>query len=152
MKRTILEWGLILSIGMALGLSTLWVVSRFFDRSSYHLRISTSRSVGDDLHLLVGEGDLSLCDQFDVDASGNVRPLIVDPRTLITSDILRGDRFGHFTIPGLDLRYYRFGPSGYLIWSLRLSMLVPIVLSLSGAALFRFRMKRLRGCTRKSVG
>lgn len=145
MKRAVLEWGWVLSVGMALGLSTLWVVSRFLDRSSYHLRISTSQSAGGDLHLLVREGDLALCDQFDVDASGNVRPLIVDPRSLVASDILRGDRFGRFTIPGLDLRYYRLAPSGYLIWSLRLSLLVPIVLFLSGAALFRHRLKRLHG-------
>jgi hypothetical protein len=144
MKRIVLEWSLILSAGMALALSTLWVVSKFFDRSSYHLRISTSRSVGDDLHLLVGDGDLSVCDQFDVDASGNVRPLIVDSRKLVASDILRGDRLGQFTIPGLDLRYYRIASDGYVIWSLRLSLLIPSVLLFLLAVLLRRRLKRLR--------
>lgn len=144
MKRTILEWGLIFSVGMTLAFTTLWGVSNFFDRSTYHLRLPTLRSMGDDLHLLVGEGDLSLSDQFEVDSSGNVRPLIVDPRRSVASDILRGDRFGQFTIPGLDLRYYWSAPFDDLIWSLRLSMLYFIVLSLLGAALFRYRLKRLR--------
>jgi hypothetical protein len=152
MKRTILEWGLILSIGMTLALSTLWVVSNFFVRSSYHLRLPASKTVGDHLNLLVGEGDLSLCDQFDVDSSGNVRPLIVDPRRSVASDILRGDRFGQFTIPGLDLRYYWSAPSGHLIWSLRLSLLYSIVLSVLGVALFRFRLKRLRDRTTQRAG
>ncbi|HEV3263763.1 MAG TPA: hypothetical protein VG013_43410 [Gemmataceae bacterium] len=149
MKRIILEWGVILAVGSALALSTLWVVSRFFDRSSYHLRITTSKSVADDLHLLVGEGDLALCDQFDVDTSGTVRPLIVNHRDVVASNIPGGDRFGQFTIPGLDLRYCRIAPTDYLIWSLRVTMLFPIVLSLLGAALFRYRLKRRRACIRQ---
>jgi hypothetical protein len=144
MRRIILEWSLILSVGIALALSTLWVVSKFLDRSSYHLRISTSRSVGDDLHLLVSDGDFSLCDQFDVDASGIVRPLIIDSTRVLASDILRGDRLGQFTIPGLDLRYYRIASDGYLIWSLRLSLLIPSVLFCLLAVLFHRRLKRLR--------
>lgn len=143
MRRIILEWGLILSVGMALALSSFWLYSRFLDRSTYHLRISTSRSVGDNLHVLVGDGDLSLCDQFDVDAAGNVRPLIVRPRRVITADMRRGDRFGGFTIPGLDLRYYRIASDGYLIWSLRLSLLIAVALLFLLAFLFRRRLRRL---------
>jgi hypothetical protein len=144
MKRVVLEWSLILSVGLSLALSTLWVVSKFFDRSSHHLRIPTSRSVGDNLHLLVGDGDLSVCDQFNVDASGNVRPLIVDSRKVVASDIRRGDRLGQFTIPGVDLRYYRIASDGYVIWSLRLSLLIPSVLLPLVAVLLRRRLKRLR--------
>jgi hypothetical protein len=143
-KRVILEWGLILSAGLALALATLWVVSRFFDRSSYHLRVSTSGSVQDDLHLLVGEGDLSLCDQFDVDPSGNVRPLVVEARQVGPSGIRSGDVAGKFTIPGLDIRYCRVASDGYLIWSLKLSLLIPVVFLFLVALWLRRRLKRLR--------
>jgi hypothetical protein len=152
MKRIILEWGLILSVGLALALATLWVVSRFVDRSSYHLRISTSGSVRDDLHLLVGDGDLALCDQFDVDASGNVRPLIVDSRTVRPSDILKGDRLGQLTIPGLEFRYYRMASDGYLIWSLKLTLLIPVIALFLLAVLFHRRLKPLRGRLEQGAG
>lgn len=145
MKRIILEWSMILALGMALALSGLWGYSKFFDRSSYHLRIPTSRSVANDLHVLVGDGDLSLCDQFDVDASGNVRPLIVDSRKVRPADILKGDRFGGFSVPGLDLRYYRMASDGYVIWSLQQSLLIPAAVLFLLASLSHRRLKRLRG-------
>ncbi len=144
MKRIVIEWSLIFSVGMSLALSSLWVVTRFFDRSSYHLRVVTARSVGDHLHLLVRDGDLSICDQFDVDAAGKVRPLIVDSRKLIPSDFLRGDRLGQFTIPGVDLRYYRIGSDGYVIWSLSLSLLIPGALVFLLAVWLLGRFQRLR--------
>ena len=144
MKRIILEWSLILSVGITLALTALWAVSRFFDRSSYHFRISTPQTVEGALHLLVGDGDLCLCDQFDVDASGDVQPLIVDSRKVLPSDVLQGARVGQFTIPGLDLRYYRIASDGYVIWSLRLSLLVPGVLLFLLAVLFHRRLERLR--------
>jgi hypothetical protein len=143
-KRVILEWGLLLSAGLALAIAMLWVVSRFFDRSSYHLRVATSRSVQDDLHLLVREGDLSLCDQFDVDASGNVRPLIVAARRVGSWGIESGDVVGQFTIPGLDIRYCRVASDGYLIWSLRLSLVIPAAFLSLLALELRRCLKRLR--------
>jgi hypothetical protein len=142
MKHVILEWSLIFACGMTLALTALWGISRFYDRMTYHLRFPTSRSVTDDLHILVADGDLALCDQFDVDAAGNVRPLIVD--WLRPADIRKGNRLGRLTIPGLDFRYCRFASDGYLIWSLRLSLLIPAVLMLLLAILFRRRLKQLR--------
>jgi hypothetical protein len=124
MKRMLLEWGLILSVGLTLAVSCLWVTSNFVDRSTYHLRFPTSRSVQDDLHVMVGAGELTLCDQFEMDRSGNVQPVIVEARNLTPSDKRRGDRVGGITVPGFDLRYYRHAPDGYIIWSLRLSLLI----------------------------
>jgi hypothetical protein len=125
MKRILLEWGLILCVGLTLAVSILWAVASFVDRSTYHLRFPTSRSVQDDLHLIVGAGELTLCDQFEMDTSGNSQPLIVEARNLTPSDRRRGDRVGGITVPGFDLRYYRHAPDGYIIWSLRLSLLIP---------------------------
>jgi hypothetical protein len=93
--------------------------------------------------VLVGEGDLAFCDQFEMDASGKVRPLIVNRRQLRASDILRGDRLGQLTVPGFDFRYYRIASDGYVIWSLRLSLLIPSVLLLLVAVFLRRRLKRL---------
>jgi hypothetical protein len=55
-NRRILEWGMIFCLGTAPGLLTSWVVSRFFDRSSYHLKLSPTGNLRHDLHLFLYEG------------------------------------------------------------------------------------------------
>ena len=75
-KRMILEWGRILCLVTSVGLLTLWVVSRFFDQSSYHLRISTTGNLRHDLHLFLYDGQFALSNQFDRDSSGRFRPLM----------------------------------------------------------------------------
>ena len=141
MKRITLEWGMLLSVGMAVTLSTLWVFTKFFDRSPYRLKVPHSQSAQGDLFLAVNNGDFALSDQYYVPASGNVRPLIVTAPLRARSGTLRGGRLGGFAIPGLDVRYYRFGPDGYLVWSLRLSMLILVVLFLMLTAWFRHRLE-----------
>src|ERR1700677_236059 len=49
-KHRILEWGLIFCFGSALALLASWVVSRIFDRSSYHLKLSPTGNLRDALH------------------------------------------------------------------------------------------------------
>jgi hypothetical protein len=144
MKRIVLEWGLIFSVGAGVTLVAVWASSRFVDRSSYHLRIATSSSVQDDLHIILADGALTLCDQFGVDASGNVVPVIVNTRTRTRADILLGNRGGQFTIPGLDVRYFRFARDGYVIWSTRLTLLFPALLFLLLAVFLRRRLQRQR--------
>ena len=143
MKRIVREWGQLLAFGMALAILSLWAGSRFLDRSTYHVEITSSRGVQHNLHVLVANGDLALCNQFEVDASGNVRPLIINARNILPWDLQRGARFGGFAIPGLEARYYRMASGGYLIWSLRLSLLIPAaVLLLLG--LFTWRLSSVR--------
>jgi hypothetical protein len=149
-KRMILEWGLLLCLGTALALLTLWVASGFFDRSSYHLRISTTGNLRHDLHLIVYDGQFALSNQFDRDSSGRIRPLIVEAKALIKRDILRGDRCGQLTIPGLDLRYYWNAPSRGLIWSLEQSLLIPVGLLLLLTAWFRIRLGKPKARTSHS--
>src|SRR5262245_15004631 len=114
MKRMLLEWGMFFSVGLALALTALWVNSHSVDRSTHHIKISTSKGVQNDLHFILSGGDLTLCDQFEMDIGGKVGPLIIDPGRLTPRDIARGDRAGGFTIPALDFRYCRFGNDGYL--------------------------------------
>src|ERR1700722_13910545 len=146
-KHRILEWGLIFCFGSALALLTSWVVSRFFDRSSYHLKLSPTGNLRHDLHLFMYEGQFALSNQFDSDSSGRIRPLIVEVKMLIKRDLLRGDRCGQFTIPGLDLRYYWNAPSRGLIWSLEQSLLIPVGLLLLLTAWFRIRLGKLQART-----
>jgi hypothetical protein len=146
-KRMILEWGLILCLGTSVTLLTLWVVSRFYDRSSYHLRISTTGNLRHDLHLFLYDGQFALSNQFDRDSSGRIGPLIVEAKMLITRDRLRGDRCGRFTIPGFDLRYYWNAPTRGLIWSLEQSLLIPVGLLLLLTAWFRIHLARLKART-----
>jgi hypothetical protein len=140
-------WGLIFCLGTALGLLTSWVVSRFFDRSSYHLKLSPTGNLRHDLHLFLYEGQFALSNQFDSNSSGRIRPLIVEAKMLIKRDLLRGDRCGQFTIPGLDLRYYWNAPSRGLIWSLEQSLLIPVGLLLLLTAWFRIRLGKLQART-----
>jgi hypothetical protein len=142
MKRIGLEWGLILTVGVILSLSAFWVGSYFLDRSQIYLRIPYPPNVGYDLHITLGGGDICLFDQFHVGPSGDIEPLVVDPRTHIAPPIRR---VGHVTIPGFDFQYCQFAPDGYVIWSLRLSLLVPIAMMLLVAVLLRRRLKRHRG-------
>jgi hypothetical protein len=133
MRRVLSEWGFILSTGAFLALSALWAGSYYVGGSTSHLRIPTSDSVGGDLHVVAGDGSIYLFDQFESDASGNVRPMVVDLKTHIAPKVRR---IGHCTIPGLDLRYCQFDPDGYVVWSLRMSLLYPAIVALVGAVLF----------------
>ncbi len=144
MKRIMLEWSLILSFGIASSLFTLWVVSGFFDRSSYHLKVSTSDNSDGDFHFVLHDGHASISNHFDVNPAGSVGPLTIDPRTQIRLDAVRGDRFWQFTIPGLDVRSYWNGRARFRIWSLELSLLIPVVLSLPAGVLFWRTLKRHR--------
>ena len=78
-----------------------------------------------------------------MDAAGNVRPLIIDARKILPWDVQRGARVGGFAIPGLEARYYRMAFGGYLIWSLRLSLLIPAAVLLL-LACFTWKLTRLR--------
>ena len=145
MKRILLEWSLILSSGIAFSLFTLWLVSSFFDRSSYHLKVSTSGNSDGDCHFVLRDGHFSISNDFDVNPAGRAGPLIIDPKSQIKLDVARGDRFRQFTISGLDLRTYWNGRARFRIWSLELSLLIPVLLSLLAGVLFWCTLKRHRG-------
>jgi hypothetical protein len=128
MKRIALEWGMLMSVGIALTLSTLWVFTNFFDRSNYRLKISGSQIARGNLFLVVNRGDFALSDQYYVPAAGNIRPLILAAPLRTRFGSLRAGRIGGFAIPGVDVRYFRIDSDGYLVWSVRLSLLIPVVL------------------------
>ena len=142
-KRVIYEWTMIASAGVALALSALWVASKFSTSRDCHLEITTSGSRGENPYFIFGKGDLTFCNQIDVDASGNARALIFS-KAITLKDLVRGDQNAHFTIPGFGFDYYSNAPSSFLIWPVRLSPLIPVALLFGLATAFRRGLNRLQ--------
>ena len=136
-RRTALEWGLILTVGVVLALSTLWGSSYFIDDTLIYLGIPYFHG----LHFTLGGGDICLFDQAEIGRGGNLAPYVVNPRTHIAPPIRK---VGRVTIPGLDFHYCQFAPDGYIIWSIRLSLFYPIMVLLLVAVVLGCRLKRRR--------
>jgi hypothetical protein len=136
-RRLALEWGLILTVGVVLALSTLWGSSYFIDDTLIYLRIPYPN----DLHFTLGGGDVCLFDQAEIGRGGNLAPYVVNPRTHIAPPIRR---VGRVTIPGFDFHYCQFAPGGYIVWSIRLSLLYPIMVLLLVGVMLGCRVKRRR--------
>jgi len=141
LQRIIFEWGVIFSVGMAVVVSTLWVVSLCSASTLFHLRIATLLG-GDSLLVLVEHGNLWLCNSIGVDPSGEIRAEIVGPP--IASDFRRGDRLRRFTLPGIDFQYYWLAPWRNSIWSLKSSLLIPAVSVIALAVMLYKLLKRVR--------
>jgi hypothetical protein len=140
-RRIALEWSLILTVGVVLALSTLWGSSYFIDDTLIYLRIPYPRDVRYDLHFSLGDGEICLFDQAQIGRAGNLVPYVVNPRPNIGPPIRR---VGRVTIPGFDFHYCQFAPDGYIIWSIRLSLLYPIMVLLLVAVVLGCRLKRGR--------
>ena len=136
-RRMALEWGRILTVGVVLALSTLWGSSYFIDDTLIYLGIPYFHG----LHFTLGGGDICLFDQAEIGRGGNLAPYVVNPRTHIAPPIRR---VGRVTIPGFDFHYCQFAPDGYIIWSIRLSLLYPIMVLLLVAVVLGCRLKRRR--------
>jgi hypothetical protein len=113
--------------------------------------ISTVGNLRHDLLLLLYDCQFALGNQFDRNSSGRIRPLIVEAKTLVARDILRGDWCAQFSIPGFDLRYYLIAPSRGLIWSIQQSLLIPVKLLLLLTAWFRSRLGKLKASISHSI-
>ena len=133
MRRVLSEWGFILSAGAFLTLATLYGVSRIIDPSMSHFTIPTTGNVWTDIHVLAGNGEIGLFNQFEIDSSGNIRSVIVDLRTHLAP---KDGRISRYTIPGFDIEYCRFSAFDDVAWSLRLSLVYPAIVALVGAVLF----------------
>jgi hypothetical protein len=149
-KRMMLEWGLLLSFGATLAMLSMWVISRYYDPTPYHLRIATTGNVQHDLHILLAEGQLALCNQFERDSSGRVRPLVPGAGGISKRDRLRGDWRWQLTIPGFDFSLFWLARWRGLFWSLEQSLLIPAGLFLLLTTWFWFRLARLKSRTSTS--
>jgi len=139
-KRIIYEWRLIVAVAMAVAITTLWATSLFSTSTLFHLHVWPLPEAS--LHLIVGQGDLWLCNDIDDDPSGEIRSLALAPP--IASDYRRGDRLRGLAVPGLAFQSYWLAPWRNSIWSLKVSLLIPALLLFLTAALFYRRLKRVR--------
>ena len=145
MRRVLSEWGFILSAGTFLALSTLYGGS-LVDQTTFHFKVPTTGNVWHDIHMLAGNGEVRLFNQFEIDPTGNVRSLIVDLRTHLAP---KDGRISRYTLPGFDIECCRFSAFDDVAWSLSLSLVYPAIVALVGAVLFH-RLGRLESKRRIS--
>lgn len=84
--------------------------------------VSFDRDGDTPIHVLPVNGNLVLCNQVELDASGGVRALTVNPSTHIAPQIVRNTQW---TIGDLEFRYSDFGVHGAM-WMVMIPKLAPI--------------------------
>jgi hypothetical protein len=132
MRRRILEWTLWLCITGLLGVISLAAAAFLVPRSQSFI------AVGSRFHALLRPGWIDMGSTLDT-SSGYPAPAIVNPRNIIAPKVIRS---GSVNLPGVNLTFCLFqrNPPD---WSLRMSLFVPLVLSLILIAIVFYRLKRL---------
>jgi hypothetical protein len=133
LRRRILEWALWLSIAVFLGVISLAAASLFVPRSQSFL------AVGSRLFALLRPGWIDAASDLDA-APDAPAPLIVNPRNIIAPKVTRS---GSVNLPGFSLTFCLF-QSNPAMWSMRISLLVPLILLLFMIAIVYYRLKRLQ--------
>jgi hypothetical protein len=140
MKRMLAARCLLISLILIPTLSLLLGFSLFIDPSPYHGKIVHSGNVWNHASLMLLKGDIMLFNQFEVDKSGRVIPWIDNnPAYTVPTKNRRG---GRFTIPGFGLRYGQVTRDGDVAWSLKISLVFPLILSVLTAAFLRRHLRR----------
>jgi hypothetical protein len=134
MRRRILEWLLWLSITAFLGLVSLEAASFLIPRSESFL------AVGNRFYALLRPGWIDMASGLDA-SSASPTPAIVNPRNIIAPPVTRS---GSVNLPGFALTFCLF-KNDPAIWSARISLFVPMVLSLFMVAIVFYRLKRVQG-------
>jgi hypothetical protein len=139
MRRRILEWSLWLSIAAFLAVLSLESASFLIPRSESFL------AVGNRVFALLRPGWIDLASDLD-SSSASPAPQIVNPRNIIAPPVTRS---GSVNLPGFSLTFclFRKNPAN---WSARISLFVPLVVSLFMIAILFYRLKRVQ--VRKPAG
>ncbi len=132
-RRRILEWLLWLSISALLGVVSLEAASFFIPRSESFL------SIGGGFYAFLRPGWIDLASDLD-SASGYPAPASVNPRNIIAPPVKRS---GTINLPGFSLSFCLFRGNS-AIWSAKISLLVPLVLSSFIIAIVYYRLNRLK--------
>jgi hypothetical protein len=127
-----LEWALWLSITAVLGVISLAVASLLVPRSQSFL------AVGSRFFALLRPGSIDVASNLDATPEAPA-PLIVNPRNIIAPKVTRS---GSVNLPGFSLTFCLFG-NNPAMWSMRISLFVPLVTSLLMTAVVFYRLKRL---------
>jgi len=143
MRRAIGVWGFWFSNLLLLTLLTLWAASYFIDRSQSCI------ALGYRCFALLRNGRIDLASDLDTN-SGGPEPLVVNPRSIIFPRVVRS---GGVTVPGFELHFCSLD-GGNALWSLKMSLLIPLAVSLFCVALLfqRLRRRRVRVATIRTDG
>ena len=109
-------------------------------QKSENIKIVYEGNVWKHVNATMEEGCVVLFNQAEVDSSGNVNPWIDSNPQFATPT--RGRRRGHIILPGLAVRYGEVTNEGDVAWSLRLSLLIPLAMSLVIAAVMRRHIRK----------
>jgi len=134
MRWTVRVWEFWFSILLLLTVATLWLTSYLIDRSPSFI------AIGHRCFAFLRNGRIDLASDLDT-SSRYPQPAVLDPSRIAAS---RFPRSGSIMLPGFDLRL-RSLASGYLIWSLSLSLLIPIGVSALSVAYLFHRLRRRPG-------
>ena len=132
-RRRILEWLLWLSITALLGVVSLEAASLFIPRSESFV------SIGGRFYAFLRPGWLDVASDLD-SASSFPAPAVVNPRNIIAPPVRRS---GTIALPGLSLSFCLFRGNS-AVWSAKISLLVPLVLSSFMIAIVYYRLTRLK--------
>ncbi len=132
-RLRILEWLFWLSLTAFLGAVSLLAASFLIPRTESFL------SVGHGFYAFLRPGWIDLASDLDSN-SGNPAPEIVNPRNIVAPPVKRS---GSVNLPGFSLTFCLFHTVS-AVWSARVSLFVPLVLSLFLAAIVLYRLTRLK--------
>jgi hypothetical protein len=139
-RLRILEWLFWLSLTAFLGAVSLLAASFLITHSESFL------SVGHRFYAFLRPGWIDLASDLDSD-SGSPAPEIVNPRNIVLPPVKRS---GSVNLPGFSLTFCLFHTNP-AVWSARISLFVPLVLSLFGVAIVFYRLTRLKNREKPAV-
>ena len=131
-RRRILEWALWLSITAFLGVVSLAAASLFVPRSQSFL------AVGNRFFALLRPGWIDVASDLDTKSDAPA-PLAVNPRNIVAPKVTRS---GSVNLPGFSLTFCLFANNAPM-WSTRISLFVPLALSVFLTGIVYYRLKRL---------
>jgi hypothetical protein len=132
-RLRILEWTFWLALTAFLGAVSLLAASFLIPRSESFL------SVGRSFYAFLRPAWIDLASDLDSD-SGSPAPEIVNPRNIVQPPVKRSSSVN---LPGFSLTFCLFHTIPAL-WSARISLFVPVVLSLFSVAFVYYRLTRLK--------
>jgi hypothetical protein len=139
-RRRILEWTLWLSIAAFLGVISLAAASLFVPRSQAFFAVGEI-GPGSRAYAVLRPGRIDMGSDLDK-ASDGPAPEIVNPRNISARRVRRSTSV---QLPGFSLIFCLFH-DGPAVWSLRMSLLLPLVLSgfVVVIAFYRLNLLQLR--------
>ena len=140
-RRRLLEWALWLSITAVLGVISLAAASFLVPRSQSFV------AIGNRFFALLRPGWIDIASDLDATPEAPA-PLIVNPRNIIAPKVTRS---GSVNLPGFSLTFCLFANSPPM-WSMRISLFVPLVASLFMMAIVFYRAKQLERGLRSFAG